>query len=456
MYKYLLAVFEAKQGYQNKTLFDYIDDTKMTEISFDFRKHQLGEEDADKSLMIRCQQLQCLGQVTMDQKEPDAVRVGQLPDSFTLNFDFAFQFGRPNLVVVNTPVSVENTPLPYHLFENSTINHHFNSDVGGVYQDLLVGDYARRSYGNYNHSAQIIRLPVYDDWFSFDNQYILYGYRPIIIAHFTLDGPTTTFNIKQLDDVMLHDIVQKIISETGNEVFNYGGLFNIAVFANDLRLGQELVSINSDLDLTVTSDRPDKVYHLVISETTDLSKTDPKWDSLLVKYRYFFPMTIERNISKLVENKFFYVTSDNKLLSFIAKLIRTSRLKSVLKDMVDLGEDTNEIFSYTQNPVQLADYMLYKKSLRDDYVLPEPETPELIEVNVYYNQITSVEGRSLFVAFMEQCIIKGYITPSEIPKQYLIPNQSIYPYTLSPGGYYGFNSPLRVLGFNIRPERRSE
>jgi len=456
MYKYLLNVFQAKQAYQNKTLFDYIDDTKMTEISFDFRKSQLGEEDADKALMIRCQNLQCLGQLTMDQKEPDAVRVGQLPDSFTINFDFMFQFGRPNLMVVNTPVSVENTPLDYHLFENTNINHHFNPDVGGVYQDLLVSDFARRSFGNYNHSGQIIRLPVYDDWFSFDNQYSLYGYRPIIIAHFTLDGPTTTLNIKQLDDVVLHDIVQKILTETGNEVFNYGGLFHIGIFANDLRLGNELVSINEDLDIAIRSDRPDKVYHLVISETTDLSKTNPKWDSLLVKYRYFFPMTIERNINKLIEHKFFYVTTDDKLLSFINKLIRTSRLKSILKDMVDLGEDTNEIFSYTQNAVQLADYLLYKKSLRDNYLLPDPDTPELIKVNEYYSQITSVEGRSLFVAFMEQCILKGYITLNEIPKQYLIPNQSIYPYTLSSGGYYGFNSPLRVLGFNFRPERRSE
>lgn len=456
MYKYLLAVFNAKEAYQNKTLFDYIDDTKMTEISFDFRKSQLGEEDADKSLMIRCQQLQCLGQLTMDQREPDAVRVGQLPDSFTLNFTFMFQFGRPNLVVVNTPISVENTVLDYHLFENSTVNHHFNPDVGGVYQDLMVGEYARRSYGNFNHSGQIIRLPVYDDWFSFDNQYSYYGYRPIIIAHFTLDGATTTFNIKQLDDVILHDTVQKILSETGNEVFDYGGIFNVAVFANDLRLGKELVSINQNLDITITSNRPDKVYHLVISETTDLSKTDPKWDSILIRYRYFFPLTIERNIAKLIENRFFYVTSDDFLLNFISKLAKKGQLRGILKDMVTLGEDSNEIFSYTQNSSQLVDYLLYKKSARDDYVLANPTTPELIKINQYYSEITSVEGRSLFVAFMEQCILKGYISVNDIPKQYLIPNQSIYPYTLSPGGYYGFNSPIRVLRFNIGTERGSE
>lgn len=456
LYKFLLSVFEAKIDYQSKTLLDYINDTKMTEISFDVRKSQLLEENADKSLMIRCQQLNCLGQLIMDQREPDAVRVGQLPDSFTLNFTFNFQFGRPNLIVVNTPVSVDNTVLPYALFENGIINYHFNPDVAAVYQDLLVGEYAKRSYGNFNHSSQIIRLPVYDDWFSCDSQYVAYGYRPVLICHFTLDGPTTTFNIRQLDDVVLHEVVQSILEETGNEAFNYGGLFNLAVYADDLRLGQELVSIDSDLNLTVTSGRLDKSYHLVISETTDLKKTDPKWDRLLVKYRYFFPMTIERNIYSLIEKRFFQVEADNDFLSLISRLHSQGRLKTVLKDMVAAGEDTYELFSYTQNASQLADYLLYKKSKRDDYILPDPTTPELIAVNNYYSQITSVHGRSLFVAFIEQCLLKGYITLNDIPKQYLTPNQTIYPYTLSSGGYYGFNTPLRVFQYNIRPERRTQ
>lgn len=475
MLQYLTAVYQAKTDYASKTLIDYINDKKVTEISFDVRKSELANEDADTALMVRCQQLQCLGQLTMEQREPDVQRVGQLPDSFTLNFTMVFQFGRPNLVAVHTPISVDNTVLPYALFENLIINSHYNPQVAGVYQDLMVSEFMKRSYGDYNRSAQIIRIPSYDDWFTADNQYVFYEYRPFLIAHFTLDGPTTTIDLKQLDDLELHPIVQRILIETGNEVFDYGGLFHIGVYANDLRLGKELVSISDDLILTIHSNREDQSYHLVLSETTALNKTDPKWDQTLIKYRYFFPMTIERNLKSLIDKRYFYIAYDDSLLMLINKLTVVNRLKSILQAMVNLGEDTNEIFSYTQNPAQLADYLVYKQSLRTDYLvavegdlLIDSDGGQLLDENgdllvdesdipyelvaQYYGSKASLEGRSLFVAFIEQCLLEGYVTLSTIPNQYLRPNQSVYPYTLASGGYYGFNTPIRVFKYNIRAE----
>lgn len=454
MLKYLTAVFEAKTGYQDKTLLDYIDDKKVTEISFDIRKSQLTDENADKELMIRCQQLQCLAQVTMDQKEPDAVRVGQLPDSFTISFSMVFQFGRPDLVVVHTPISVDNTVLPYTLFENLIINYHWSPYVGGVYQDLMCSEFMKRGYGEYGYSSQLIRIPAYDDWFTADAQYVYYEYRPLLTAHFTLDGSETTIDLKQLDDLQLHPIVLQIMKETGNKIFNYGGIFHIGVYADSLRLDQELVSIDEDLILTVKSNRPDKQYHFILSETTALNKTDPAWDQTLIKYRYFFPMTIERNLQQLVDKRYFYIAYDDELLGLISRLTNQGKLKAILKDMVELGEDTNELFSYTQNPSQLADYLTYTQSLRNDYEIPkenpdDPDSPDSEILSAYYSTVASVNGRSLFVAFIEQCLLKGYITLDQIPTEYIMPNKSVYPYANVSGGYYGFNTPVRVFKYNI-------
>lgn len=472
--EYLTAVYQAKTDYTTKTLLDYISDKKISDISFDIRKSQLTDVDADKELMVRCQQINCLAQLTMDQKEPDPVRVGQLPDSFTLNFSLVFQFGRPNLVVIHTPISVDNTVLPYGLFENLLINYHYNPEVTGLYSDLLVGDMMKRSYGNYRNSAQIVRSPVYDDWFVVDNQYRYYEYRPILIAHFTLDGSVTTIDLKALGDIQLHPTILAILKETGSAVFGYGGIFNIGVYANELRLGEELLSIDENLILTINSNRPDKSYHLVISETTAITKTDPVWDQLLIRYRYFFPLTIERNLEHLIEKRYFFTAFNDDFLILIGRLGKQNHLREVLTAMVAVGEITNEIFSYTQNTSQLADYLVYTQSQRTDYTTPIPLTilvdetgspipdpdgslliavnQRIADVNTYYSEITSVFGRSLFVAFIEQCLLKGYMTLDDIPDQYIQPDQTIYPYTQSPGGFYGFNTPLRVLKFDIRPE----
>lgn len=491
LFNYLASVYDAKADFANKSLVDYIDAMKVGEISFDVRKSELTKENADVAMMVRCQQMGCVAQLTMDQKEPDVERIDQLPDSFGITFQYQIQFARPHLVVIHTPLSVDNKLLPYEFFENIEHTAHHNNQVTGVFSDLMIHEYAKRSYGDFRNMGQIVRLPTYDDWFSADGQYAFYEYRPVLIAHFTLDGPVTQIDLKQLDDLQLHSVVQTIIRETGNEVFNYGGLFNLAVYANDLRLGQELVSIDDDLILTIRSDRPDKIYHLMISETTAIKKTDPKWDYLLIRYRYFFPMTIERNLEHLIKKRYFYIAYDDSFLNLINRLNAKGQLKPLLTKMVADDEDTNEIFSYTQNASQLADYLVYTQSKRKNYKHPLLNTGLAVNdaqiLSQYYEregefyvlhsangerlfgedgklllgysplpdlplllQGASIHGRSLFVAFIEQCLIAGYIGIDDIPTQYLQYNEKIYPYANSAGGYYGFNSPIRVFKYNIR------
>lgn len=493
MYDYLAAVYSRRDDYVGKSLVDYIKDHQVSPMSFDVRKSQLTKPDADKMLTIGCTQLGCVAQLTMDQAEPDAEKVDQLSDSFTISFKFQLQFGRPSLVAIHSPLSVDNKPIPYSLFANNTITHHHNNAVTGMFSDLMVHEYAKRSYGDYRNNAQVLRLPVYDDWFKVDGQYGYYEYRPIVICHFTLDGPITTIDLKLLDDLQLHSVVQTIMRETGSEIFNYGGLFTLGVYADDLRMGPELVSIDEDLILTIRSDRLDKSYHLMISETTALKKTDPKWDYLLLRYRYFFPMTIERNLKHLIDQRYMYVDYDNKFLTLLSTLGQRGQLKSILTKMVLAKEDTNELFSYTQNSSQLADYLVYTQSKRKHYPHPLwntglPVNDAAILARYYeaeggyyvlkgsdgsllfgedgklllgYNQLpdlplllegASIHGRSLFVAFMEQCLIAGYITLNDIPMQYLRYNDTIYPYANVSGGSYGFNTPIRVFRYNVRPQ----
>lgn len=188
MQNFLATVYDAKTAYQSKTYLDYVRDMSVGAISFDVRKSELTNPEADVSMMVRCQQIGCVAQLTMDQKEPDVERSDQLAENFTINFQYQIQFGRPTAVVIHTPLAVDNTILPSHFFEQNILTHHHNNAVTGMFQDLMVSDYAKRSYGDYRNSGNIIRIPSYDDWFTADALYRYYEYRPLLIAHFTLDG----------------------------------------------------------------------------------------------------------------------------------------------------------------------------------------------------------------------------------------------------------------------------
>lgn len=458
---FLLSVQQAKQAYKNKTLLDYINDKKVTEISFDVRKSQIGQAEADTELMVRCQQLNALAQVTIDQREPEVTRRDNLPDYFTISFNMVFQFGRPDMIAIHTPVSVENTLLDPTFFQNNLNTFHYSPAVTGLYQDLTITEWMSRSYGDYQNRMNIVRMPEYDDWFHADELYASYKYRPLLIAHFTLDGYETHVDLKDLGDLSLHPIVQAILKEKHQEIFDYGGLFHIGIYADTLRLAEPLVSLSDDLILTITSERPDKEYHLILSETTEFNKTNSSWDDLLIRYRYFFPLTIEKNLDALVQNRYLYVDNDNTLLSFIGRLSSKGKLGPVLKAMVNAEEDTNQIFGYTQNASQLADYLMNTPSMRENYSLPttiptDPTSPPIPAVKEYYDTKASTKSRSLFTAFVEQNLIAGNLTVDTIPDQYLKANQTYFPYNYISGGYYGFNTPFRVFQYNLGTQRRTD
>lgn len=451
---FLTAVYKAKTNYQNKTLYDYIQDKSVSSINFDVRKSQLTQSNADYALMIRQQQLRCLYLLTMDQKEPEVSRIDELPDGYTLSFNLQFQFGRPTLLLVHTPVSVDNSLLPTSLFSSVTKNYHNNPDVTALYESLFLDNFSRQNYGN--KSAQdILRSPIYDDWFSVDPQYVFFKYRPFAILHFTLDGPQTIINLDNLGDIGLHPIVLKIIREMGNQVLNYGGIFNIGVYANNLRLGPEIVSLDDNLNLIINSERPDQVYHLMISETTNLFRMTRDWDDLLIKYRYFFPLTIARNIEHLVNKQYFNIVTDDSFLILLSKLKQSGKLYQILKTMISLEEDTNQIYGYAQNPNQLSSYLLSNMSQRKNYQIPTGTDDLSVTLQNFYQNYASLESRSLFIAFLEQLLRQNLITLETLPLQYLDPSKTTYPY-FDNGAYYGFNTPFRILNAVIHPERSTE
>ena len=456
-YEFLYTVYKAKTDYASKTFMDYINDHKIAQFSYDVRKSELANQSADTQLMVRTTQLKAMAQMTMDMKEPIPQKQDKVPSAYQLEFEFVIQFGRPVMISAITPISVDNTVLPPVLFSNVGLNHHNNPSVTGLYSDMLCNEFMMRSWGTFSWAGDVVRIPEYDDWFYADATYFKYDYRPLIIAHFTLDpGPTTVINLVQLDTLTLHPTAQAILKTLGQSVFSYGSLFNVSVWAGNLRLNSNLLSLDDNLNLTITSSVPNRVYHLVISETTNIQMLNVDQNELLIRYRYFFPLTMERQINDYIKKGVFKIEADTRLINLIGDLLYTGRLRPLFTAMIAAGECGNEIFHYTQNALQVSDYLEATQSKRLNYTIPTGTDAVSVAVQTYYANTASVDGRSLMVAFIEQCIISGYLTPDSVPTQALIPSRKYFPFAVTEGGYYAFNTPLRIIRFSLNAQQHRQ
>lgn len=448
MNEMLYAVYQARQDYKGKDYIQYLRDYQKNPINFDIRKQQLTADRADTELMVRCQQLMCQGQLTFDQSEPQVIRKDNLPDKYILNFNYKVQFGRPTMVVGIVPVSVDNSFLPFKLFERDATCG--NQYVGGKFQDPWMDPGILMNYKNYVLTNQLIRFPEYDDWIINDSLINTFKFKPFIIGCFTLDLPgPTTIDLMNMSGVTFDPIAVDILKQEGSAVFDFQSLFNVSVIADGIRIDSSLLSIDENLVVTINADEPRAHYYLVISETTDFTYLSSKWYDLLLKYRYFFPMSIMRNLDFLCQQKLFTVTTTNDLISLIEETVASGGMGQILYSMMQDGDTTGKIFQYVSNAAQFADYITNTPALNKNPTIPDPTTPGNEQANTYLTTMVDANNRSLFNAFITKLLQQEVITVDDVPEEYYKTAQG-YPYVKTQGDYNGIGTPLRVLKYQYR------
>ena len=447
--EFLVAVWKRKSDYANKKFIEYINDKKITQISFDVRKTQLAETNPDVELKIRTIASDCPLQVTMDMKEPEPEKIDQLADSFHVRFTASLQYPRPVAIIVNTPVSVDNQLLPSELFSSVDVVNHYNPAANLIWENIFLQQATDHSNIGRKEFSPMVRVPYYDDWYVNDPSYNSFGYKPLATIHFTLDGPTTTIDLNNLGDIALHPVALDILKQAGPNALDLGSLLYVSIYADDVIMSGDTVSMDNNGIITVNSNRPDKTYHLMISETTDIQHANAIWNDLLLKYRYFFPMTIMRNVSYLIKRGYFVIGVSNDFFNVMTKLASNGRLRALVDEMVNNGDCTNEIYAFGMTSDQLISYLNNHSSLNENYTLPIDNSDESIRLRQYYGTIASVYSRSLTTVLFGLAVAHGDIDISEVPSTTFGPNRTIYPLYNSDGGYYGYNAPFRVLNGTI-------
>lgn len=444
----LAYVYKLRTSYDGNDFWSYLQTFATQDFHFDTRRVDMGgQPNPIQQLVVQKQQLSCPGLLEFSQREPEVLYSGKFPSSYKITFTYKVQCGRPNELMINLPVVIENQMVYPDIFSRSSKSALWEVEgylVNGAFTDVM------RSLEREGKSILKCVIPEYDDWTPPVKNMLsgIRGYRNVLQAAFTLDNPPAPTVIK-LDEmgVTLHPILKDILSQmTGDDLFGYDGLFNISVYGNDGIMDQSVLLYDPEtLSVTINCTITTRRYHIVLWECQKLQYVHPKWYDVIMQYRWYFPLVIARNIQHLINNGFYCVTPDPDIVKLVRSFMKNGIIYKILSKLVADGETNNWIFQYMSSPTFFVDYLTNTPSLNP------PDVDITTQTTATLPEIKSCVGRTLMTAFVEAGKSLGYIKKDYVTQGYLRTPKG-YPYGKDQGGFNGFVTPLRVLNTTLIAE----
>ena len=428
--KAIHLVRSSSLDYKTKTDLDYIKDMVTTAYQVNVRREDLlipqRALNPEVQYAFKRIQMNCPIKITCDMDRPETEYEGSAPNTFTVEFQYTIQFALPDLLQIILPPVVDNTLLPEPLFRNVTYG--YLQSIAGLIQTSSFDTAIRLCSGDYGDGF-LIRFPYYDTWNIPKGSLInRFSYNPLMTGIVLLDSTTTPteIDLSNMGDIKLADFMVDILSQhTQSDILDYKALFNLTVFANDVPLRADQVTWDpTTLKLSFLGADISAIYRFVFSEATEIKRLDYKWFDVILKYRYFFPLTVMRCLDYFTKMGYYTITGGDRLVQLVGGLRNAYKLDDVIITMIKNGDTTGLTFQYTQTSEQFADYISNTPSLKPDM------------------------NRSLYTAFIEVCLSKGYITQQSIPPLY-VKNSAGYAFGPHQGGFARFSLPLRVFDTTI-------
>ena len=371
-------------------------------------------------LVIKRHDLRTMGVLEYNQTAPTVIDQDRGVDRFVVEFTYTIQFARPDALRLSFPVVICNQMVPLWMIPKPVVSE--TSKLHGILQEHSLSWYLKSIS---THQQVVTRLPSYDDFRP--------PYEPVVSAGFVEffdavvmldDTDTTTINLLDLGDVQLHEKVVEIMKLEGSDIFSTKSLINLTVYCNDIPVDNTLLSIDNNLVLTISIRNKYKRYHLVLSEATNLRSLDYKWFKTLIAYRTFFPITIIRNLQKLIDMKYCYIDNHNEVLLLINNKINDTTIDDQIATLIIAGHLTHYAYSYTSTAEQLSQYLMH-------YISPISDVP-------------------VYDEYVKLCMSAGLLKDRQLYSGYI---RTYRGYPFLSGSIRGviprFNIPLRVIDANI-------
>ena len=254
-------------------------------FSLDVKRNNLNEAE----LVVLKTDLLALCEVEYAQDKPTEEKEGQTPKEYSLAFTYHIQFERPDLLMLDYPIVVDNQLVPQDMVPLNTSEP--LATLKGPHPTMVYNG-PLSTICSMERPSRLI-FPVYDNWIVPEGSISRrFSYREFVVNAMLVDNEET--GVTQIDlagllggEYKLHPVVVDLLKLQGLESFGYDVIFNVSVFADGLPLGN--VTMDSDLRLTAVCTDIHKVYRLVISEITDLQYLNPKWYEYLSRLIGMFP-----------------------------------------------------------------------------------------------------------------------------------------------------------------------
>lgn len=222
---------------------------------------------------------QAMAQIDMSVQEPNVIKSNQRVIGYSIPLEITLQFMRPQAVLVEYPIIVNNQHIPEQLIDaelaswppglisqyDQTLSPFLNI---AHYQKMLEGEVTR---------IPVVKAPCYDPWVpNIDTNSLRFGYQPFLIMAITLDTDangtptgTTTIDLANLGDITLIPEVLAKYAELQGQALYYQGMYNVAAYANDVQIEPGLLTFDGQT-LTLPHVDTNRVYRLIFSVKEDL------------------------------------------------------------------------------------------------------------------------------------------------------------------------------------------
>lgn len=428
-------IYRARKSINTQmTFYQYVQKYMLAQMEVDVNKYDVGAANPNIEYCFKKYQLSCLALMQCDQESPEPTMQDDIADAWKVTFTYKFQSGRPQTLYMMFPPVVEQQLLPNVMFDKPEIS--WCSKIAGSFQ-YTTFTRAFQNFSDIRSDTQVIfRFPTYDDWtVPQDCEIRRYGYDQLLIGIVTADDDeTASVSFNQLGKVTLHPKVLEILGQhSASDLFDISAIFNVSVFVNNIPLDPSIMTFDPEtLTVSWVADRLQGIYRIVLSEASSIRILDPKWQTTIIQNRFFYPMTIFRNMAYLVSMGRYVVTSDDKLINLIKYLNKSDKLWYYIDRMVKGGFCDGQAFHYTQTSTQFADFITNTQAHMDRNTTSDDD---------YYS-------KTLFDVLMDMLEADGIIRPGNRPQEYMRTPKG-YPYGSGAGGWLSFNTPLRVQHTNL-------
>ena len=278
-----------KKGFDNRKWYAWLRKYSNDTISSLLNRNRIHEPE----IVVNRNHMQALYLIECSQETPEKLD----PHGYSVKFDLTIQFARANLLTLEYPIIINNNYVDPQYVPLERKIRAAGPDTMIMWQNPAVTHEWHKTYTSW--PPKPFRFPYYDPWMvPSDGRAMLWDYKPVFIAAFTLDDTlneegVTTFDFNTTPEKAFESRfdpqILQCIQEHKNAVFGCEQFVNITVFADDVAVSPKELDISDGHTLIVKCREKHPIYRLVVSLTRTPKRGVYEWNRVWIVHIHTNP-----------------------------------------------------------------------------------------------------------------------------------------------------------------------